>query len=145
MMYLAWYNTGVNMPHRILVSVAFAAALISSAVATSVVGTWHGKVIVNRAALPKAANPQQQAQMNAGLAQASAMKITLTLNANHTYKAVAVAKTSQTDTGTWAQKGNQITLTPSKNSKQASQKALTLSGNKMSVTVGPFATVVFTK
>jgi hypothetical protein len=101
---------------RILVTAATAAIIVTTALAGSVVGTWHGKVTLDMSKMPKARNAQEQAQMTAAIAGIKKIRLEVTFNANHTYKGHSTDPTGKPvdSDGTWVQKGSQVTLTPQK-------------------------------
>lgn len=142
---------------RIFVSVLLA-ALAASILAVGVVGKWKGKINIDASKLPKAANPQQQKSMEAGLASVKKADLTLNLKANKTYIADAKNLPGKTgverNEGNWKQEGNTLWLTTTRtNGKPVQgkkpQKFLITDGGRKIVLAAegmpPFMSIVFTR
>jgi len=114
------------------------------AFAQNAAGSWKGKVKIDMSTMPKAQNAQQQAQLDAAMKQLSSMVITLVMKPNKTFTISAPGMGGQkphSSTGTWSQKGNQVTLTtvttdgkPEKNQKPMTA---TITPNGKTMTVQP--------
>lgn len=92
------------------------AALSVQALAAGVVGVWKGHVVVDTSKMSKTLTPQQQQMIQQSIAATKSMVITLTIKANKTYTASVSGAPGapSTDTGTWKQSGNSVTMTGSK-------------------------------
>lgn len=111
---------------------------MGSAMASSVVGNWTGKI---HSPMPPArpGETPQQAQMRAKVMQAIAnAKISLNLKANKTFTlgASVPGKAGQSQPGTWSQSGNTITLNMKTPQGPQTEKA-TLSANGKTLTLIP--------
>ncbi|AIE87376.1 hypothetical protein [Fimbriimonas ginsengisoli] len=139
-------------------AVVFAvAALGTSALAQSPVGTWSGHLEMSMPAMPANTPPQQRQMATQMMAMAKKMTITLVFNKNKTYtinaKGGMVPANSKGQTGDWSQSGRTITLkSPKKPSGMGGEpQTATLSADGKTITMtppthgGPAAKIVFKK
>ncbi len=145
----------MKLVQRFFLTAVFA-ALSVSVFAAGVVGTWHGKVLIDSSKLPPAKTPEQQRNMAMALNMVKQVQITMNFKADKTYTASAkggmIRKQDQSDSGTWSQSGNIVTITPKKKMATQKQKSenlvMSADGRTMTVTIpsGGFGgKVVFTK
>lgn len=141
-----WYNRAMQLKKLAAVGILTAALAVTCFAASNVLGTWKGHVIFDKAKLPKSANPAQQKQMEAGLAQAAKMVITLKLTADHKFTARVdgVQTKDRSDGGTWTLKGSALTLTSNKD-KQKQVFTVAKNGKSLTATTTPFVKIVFTR
>ncbi|HWA84547.1 MAG TPA: hypothetical protein VG820_13980, partial [Fimbriimonadaceae bacterium] len=92
---------------------------------------WKGHIIVDASKMDKTLTPQQQQMVKQSIAATKTMVITLTMKANKTYTAsVSGSPASSTDTGTWKQAGNKVTMTGSKPTPNGKPDVQTLTLSK---------------
>jgi len=106
----------MNRPARLPLVVAFVLFSAACAIAgTSPVGNWTGRIVVDTSKMATKPDPQTQEKIRTGIQAAQKVVISMTFKANKTF----TAKTSggpvagKTQTGTWSQSGNTVTLTRS--------------------------------
>ena len=132
---------------KLAVAVATLSLLAGSAMAgTNLVGTWNGKLTIDASKLPKAANPQQAAQIKASLALFSSMKITVVISKDGSLTQTQTfpgKPASPAVKGVWKLAGNQLTLGDGK----GHDKTFTVAkdGKSFSGEVGGGASIKFTK
>src|SRR5689334_14595952 len=92
------------------------AIVAASALAGSIAGTWHGKIVLDLSKAPKPRNAQEQQQMNAAIAALKKVKLDVTFKANHTYSGHSTDPNGKTVTfeGKWTQTATSVTLNPLK-------------------------------
>lgn len=141
-----WYNRAMQLKKLAAVGMLTAALAVTCLAASNVLGTWKGHVVFDKAKLPKSANPAQQKQMEASLAQAAKMVITLKLTADHKFTARVdgVQTKDRTDGGTWSLKGSALTLTSNKD-KQKQVFTIAKNGKSFTASQAPFVKIVFTR
>jgi hypothetical protein len=116
---------------RALVLAASVLAVVPSVIAApNVVGTWKGRISLDRSKMPPV--PAEQKQMvDQVFANIQKMVLTLKLNANKTYTSSAPASAmapAQNESGTWTLKGNKLTMKPNKpKGPQSGPNTLTVS------------------
>jgi len=132
-------------------------AISVAAFAQNPVGTWKGKIQIDKSALAGVQDPKQKEMASKALAQVEAMTLTLNVKANKTFVVnipSMMGQPAQSSEGTWTQKGNQVTLVTTKRQGKAvtndKPKSMTLDkgGKKMVMTAneGPQkATITFTR
>jgi nicotinamide mononucleotide (NMN) deamidase PncC len=118
---------------------------------TNVVGAWKGKTKINRAKLPPMTNPQQHQQMEAQVAMMEKATLGLTLNKNGTCSvsvtgiAIPGGKQPPARTGTWALKGNQLSLSFGKTKMPPEVFTLAKNGKSFSIEQHGVAVTTFTR
>lgn len=142
---------------RILATAAMVATFVTASFAASPVGTWVGKIVLDKTPeIPAQASPAQKQQMQSMIDQIKKIRINLVVKSNKTFLLSAPAIGPQPATkaeGTWAQKGSTVTLTTTKeNGKavsgtKAKPQDFQLSANGKSLSMGTpgMGKLVFTK
>jgi hypothetical protein len=132
-------------------------AISVAAFAQNPVGTWKGKIQIDKSALAGVQDPKQKEMALKMLSQVEAMTLSLNVKANKTFVVnipSMAGQPAQSSEGTWTQKGNQVTLVTTKRQGKAvtndKPKSMTLApGGKKMVMVaneGPQkATITFTR
>lgn len=94
------------------------ATIVSVAVAASPVGSWVGKIVIDKMPpMPPNATAQQKQQVQGMLDQLKKVRINMSIKANKTFAVKAPSMFGQPATnaeGTWKQTGSTITLTTTK-------------------------------
>ncbi|HWD42083.1 MAG TPA: hypothetical protein VG944_24810 [Fimbriimonas sp.] len=92
-----------------ILTFALATFAVASSFAASVVGTWHGHVDLRGLKIPANAPPDQVKSVKAMF---SKMKLDLTLKANKTFSVsyAGLGEKPGSDSGTWSQSGNKVSL-----------------------------------
>jgi len=108
---------------RILATAAMVATLVSATLAASPVGSWVGKLQIDKMpALPKTATAAQKKQMQTMIDQLKKYRINLAINSNKSFVVTAPAMAmipAQKAEGTWTLKGTKLTLKTTKENGKA--------------------------
>lgn len=116
---------------RSLISALLVLTAVSTALASSVVGTWHGRADLKGAKAPAGMEAKQFESM---MKMAAATRVKLVFKSDKTFEATfsgSVTKTPQTMKGTWSQSGHTISL---KNGGNAKKMILSRDGKVLTMT-----------
>jgi len=133
----------VNTTLKLTAVVAAVAALGTTAMAApNAVGKWKGKIQFTLPKLPPNLTPQQRQMIDQQLAQVRKMTLNLNLQQGGKYSMLVTGgpagMKNNTDTGTWSQSGNTVTIKSAKKSQnpQANKpQNLTLAANGRTMTL----------
>jgi len=144
------YKEFMNQIIKACVAISALAVLATSSFASTIVGTWHGHVKIDRSKMPPAKDARMQSRLQEGFRQSKNAVITITFKADHTFiQAVSgVNPTPPTKTGTWTQAGNAVTLQGTVNGKNVGPSAtVNLGKNDKSFVVTPnaFESITFSR
>lgn len=138
---------------RSLSFVVFLAVAASSLAQTKVAGSWNGKIVLDKAMIPKGKDAKEQAAIDAKVKEYNSARISLVLKADNTFTSKTNAGQNKTMEGKWSISGNKLTLSGKKlNGKELTGKLATATqvfdiskdGKSMS-SKGNGATLVFTR
>jgi len=125
--------------------ILFTLAAAGACLAQNYIGTYKGKMTIDRAAVSAKLTPEQQQMVEKALKDMDKMKLTLTISKNKTFKLVVVGgpETGKTNSssGTWAPTGNSLKLTfktvNDKPISKSQEQTLTISNGGKTLTLAP--------
>ncbi|MBV6457398.1 MAG: hypothetical protein HONBIEJF_00506 [Fimbriimonadaceae bacterium] len=116
-----------------------------SGFAQSFIGTYKGKMTVDRATVSANLTPEQKQMVEKALKDLDKMKLTLTISKDKTFKLVSVGgpqtAKSNSSSGTWAQTGKSLKLTfktvNDKPISKAQEQTLSIADGGKTLTLSP--------
>lgn len=130
---------------RFLATAAMVATLVSATLAASPVGSWVGKIVLDKApAIPKDATPEQKKMMTSMIEMMKKMQFTLKVNKDKTFTITTppmMGQPANKGEGTWTQKGSTVTIKMTKDNgkpvtgPKANSRDLTLSADGKKLTL----------
>jgi len=123
---------------RLALILGFALSLVAAALASSPVGTWTGRIVVDTSKMTPPKDPQTQSAIRQQIQMAQKIMITITFKADKTFtaKSTGAPRPPKTQTGTWSQSGNTVILTPTQASPSGKplSQSFTMSKNGKTLT-----------
>ena len=145
---------------RILATAAIVATFVTASIAASPVGSWTGRIVLDKMpAIPANTPPEQKKMINDMISKLKLYRIAMVVKGNKSFTITAPPmpmmgdKTGNKAEGTWKQSGTKVTFTTTKDNgkapvgENAKPKDATLSadGKTLTFAVATQGKLVFTK